>query len=427
MWLAFEQVEGSKCERGSALTWIVLMTELTFAILKYSFLLLLWIFVWLAMRGLHNDVTTERSHRAKRRGRAGARQAQPQVLVGGSGPSLMQNSGTPADQAQSALADQNNLAGEAFSGSEQASSDLAHPASRAPSGEQISDDADATSAGTEMGFATETPAPAPENAYSPASTPESAQNASIAQNNIPTQAVAQPSPASQASQPSMSPSSTPTDDPFAPSAPSTPAPAPEFAHSTNDALSSSSSVPSTIPSPSSAPTDASASASEPVAPPEPVRRPLSGTSVPVPIQKRRDILDSLPDLPLNPGQDNASESADLATLVAGVTSEKRERTNTALPVPTMLTIIDGPRSGTTVDLEGPAITLGRANDNTVVLRDEYVSGHHCQLVPDAHGQWRLEDLGSTNGTYVNESRLHAPTVIPVGTPVRIGATTFTLR
>lgn len=331
------------------------MTELTFAILKYSFLALLWIFVWLAVRGLHNDVKAGLSrHGGHRRG--SARPAQPQVLVGGSGPSLLDDQGTPADQAQSALVDQSDLAGPSVSGL--ASSALAAaPAGAAPA---VPLAADAS------------PAPAPQAPAAPGA---------MAQNAIPTQAVAQGSPYD------------------AQAAAAAGAPAAGY------------------PSPESLPAE----------PPAPARRPLSGTTDPVSVTDRRDVLGSLPDLPSNPGQDNASESADLASLVAGVASEKRERTNAALPVPTMLTIIDGPRAGSAVTLEGPAVTLGRAGDNTVVLDDEYVSGHHCRLVPDKGGQWRLEDLGSTNGTYVNESRLRSPAVIPVGTPVRIGATTFTLR
>lgn len=367
------------------------MTELTFAILKYSFLALLWIFVWLAVRGLHNDVKAGLSrHGGHRRG--SVRPAQPQVLVGGSGPSLLDDQGTPADQAQSALVDQSDLAGPAVS-------DLAPAAPVAqPGGNGFSG---------QGGFPGNSSAPAPA-----ADIPSARGDQGVLQGQDSLQDA--------------------LDEPDASPASAQQAPAPQDARAQNaiptQAVAQGAAGTSSAPQAGTSPAGVYASPDDiPAEPPAPARRPLSGTTDPVSVDDRRDVLGSLPGLPSNPGQDNASESADLASLVAGVASEKRERTNAVLPVPTMLTIIDGPRAGSAVTLEGPAVTLGRAGDNTVVLDDEYVSGHHCRLVPAKGGQWRLEDLGSTNGTYVNESRLRAPAVIPVGTPVRIGATTFTLR
>ena len=56
------------------------------------------------------------------------------------------------------------------------------------------------------------------------------------------------------------------------------------------------------------------------------------------------------------------------------------------------------------------------------------SSHHARIYPDAaSGQWVIEDLGSTNGTIVNDQRLNVPTILPPRMPVRIGATTFELR
>lgn len=96
--------------------------------------------------------------------------------------------------------------------------------------------------------------------------------------------------------------------------------------------------------------------------------------------------------------------------------------------PTLLVIIDGPLAGTSVQLNAGAITLGRAASNSVVLDDEFVSSHHARVYPDAaSGQWAIEDLGSTNGTVVNQQRISTPTVLAPRVPVRIGATTFELR
>ncbi|KFI68081.1 FHA domain-containing protein FhaB/FipA [Bifidobacterium magnum] len=96
--------------------------------------------------------------------------------------------------------------------------------------------------------------------------------------------------------------------------------------------------------------------------------------------------------------------------------------------PTLLVVIDGPLAGTSVPLTGSTITLGRAPSNTVVLDDEFVSSHHARVYPDpSTGSWAIEDLNSTNGTIVNQQRIAAPTMLPAGVPVRIGATTFELR
>lgn len=96
--------------------------------------------------------------------------------------------------------------------------------------------------------------------------------------------------------------------------------------------------------------------------------------------------------------------------------------------PTLLTIIDGPLAGSSLPLSNGTITLGRSSSNTVVLDDEFVSSQHARVYPDpSSGSWAIEDLGSTNGTIVNQRRITAPTILPARVPVRIGATTFELR
>jgi len=94
--------------------------------------------------------------------------------------------------------------------------------------------------------------------------------------------------------------------------------------------------------------------------------------------------------------------------------------------PKRLVVVDGALSGTTVTLTGDAITIGRADDSTIVLTDDYVSTRHARLVP-ADGQWLLEDLGSTNGTYLDRQRVTSPTPVPLGTPIRVGKTVMELR
>ncbi|MPY59740.1 FHA domain-containing protein FhaB/FipA [Streptomyces spongiae] len=95
--------------------------------------------------------------------------------------------------------------------------------------------------------------------------------------------------------------------------------------------------------------------------------------------------------------------------------------------PSKLVVSEGTLTGTTVTLQGQTITLGRAHDSTIVLDDDYASSRHARIYPDRDGQWIVEDLGSTNGTYLDRNRLTTPTPIPLGAPIRIGKTVIELR
>ncbi|MDX3454078.1 FHA domain-containing protein [Streptomyces sp. ME02-8801-2C] len=95
--------------------------------------------------------------------------------------------------------------------------------------------------------------------------------------------------------------------------------------------------------------------------------------------------------------------------------------------PSKLVVSEGTLTGTTVALQGQTVTLGRAHDSTIVLDDDYASSRHARIYPDRDGQWIVEDLGSTNGTYLDRTRLTTPTPIPLGAPIRIGKTVIELR
>jgi hypothetical protein len=91
-----------------------------------------------------------------------------------------------------------------------------------------------------------------------------------------------------------------------------------------------------------------------------------------------------------------------------------------------LVVTGGALKGTTIDLSEQQITLGRANDATLVLNDDYASNRHARIFPQ-DGQWIVEDLGSTNGTYLDRQKVTRPTPVPAGVPVRIGKTVLELR
>lgn len=95
--------------------------------------------------------------------------------------------------------------------------------------------------------------------------------------------------------------------------------------------------------------------------------------------------------------------------------------------PTRLHVTGGSLTGTSVPLGTQPITLGRAHDSTIVLDDDFASSRHARVFPDPSGQWVVEDLGSTNGTYLDRTKINGPTPVPVGVPIRIGKTVLELR
>ena len=94
--------------------------------------------------------------------------------------------------------------------------------------------------------------------------------------------------------------------------------------------------------------------------------------------------------------------------------------------PQQLLVTAGSLAGTSLGLSDQQITIGRADDATLVLSDDYASTRHARLFPQ-DGQWLVEDLGSTNGTYLDRQKVTQPTPVPIGVPIRIGKTVLELR
>ncbi len=94
--------------------------------------------------------------------------------------------------------------------------------------------------------------------------------------------------------------------------------------------------------------------------------------------------------------------------------------------PQQLLVTAGALAGTSLGLTDQQITIGRADDATLVLSDDYASTRHARLFPQ-DGQWLVEDLGSTNGTYLDRQKVTQPTPVPIGVPIRIGKTVLELR
>ncbi|WP_326548741.1 FHA domain-containing protein [Mycolicibacterium sp. ND9-15] len=91
-----------------------------------------------------------------------------------------------------------------------------------------------------------------------------------------------------------------------------------------------------------------------------------------------------------------------------------------------LVVIEGALAGTRITLGSQPVLIGRADDSTLVLTDDYASTRHARLSPRGP-EWYVEDLGSTNGTYLDRAKVTTAVRVPMGTPVRIGKTVIELR
>ncbi len=99
----------------------------------------------------------------------------------------------------------------------------------------------------------------------------------------------------------------------------------------------------------------------------------------------------------------------------------------AAPVtPRRLVVTSGPLRGTTVPLGTAAVLIGRAPSCTLVLDDDYSSQRHARIYAE-NGQWYVEDLGSTNGTFVGQDRVTEPTAVGPGSQLRVGQSTLELQ
>ena len=114
-----------------------------------------------------------------------------------------------------------------------------------------------------------------------------------------------------------------------------------------------------------------------------------------------------------------------ASLVAtaGPTAKMSRKVEKRLP--TTLKVTHGRQAGLTVPLAG-GVLIGRSPDCQLLLEDDYVSTKHARIVVTATG-YQVEDLGSTNGTFVNNQRVSAPTAFGPGDTLRIGRTLMSVE
>jgi pSer/pThr/pTyr-binding forkhead associated (FHA) protein len=93
--------------------------------------------------------------------------------------------------------------------------------------------------------------------------------------------------------------------------------------------------------------------------------------------------------------------------------------------PGSVTIADGPQAGVGATLGEEPVVIGRGSDCQILLDDDYSSTRHARLF-QSEGEWWVEDLGSTNGTYLDGQRVTRPVPAEIGGSIRIGRTTLNI-
>lgn len=123
----------------------------------------------------------------------------------------------------------------------------------------------------------------------------------------------------------------------------------------------------------------------------------------------------IPAAPLN----NTPETSDALPVIDAPASDLQI-------IPSKLLLTAGPRKGQELRLDRREVTIGRADNADLVIQDEFASTHHAKLVL-MNGEWLIQDLNSTNGTFVNGKRVGTPMVVKANVPVQIGNSVFELR
>ncbi|MBW8871687.1 MAG: FHA domain-containing protein [Leifsonia sp.] len=119
------------------------------------------------------------------------------------------------------------------------------------------------------------------------------------------------------------------------------------------------------------------------------------------------------------------KAAPVSTLPSGA-NRAGGHTNASVQSARRLVITSGARAGTELPLGRDPITIGRSGESNLVIRDDYTSTHHARLLL-WNDEWMIQDLDSTNGTFLDGRRVTVPTQVPLDTPIKIGTTTFELR
>jgi hypothetical protein len=129
-----------------------------------------------------------------------------------------------------------------------------------------------------------------------------------------------------------------------------------------------------------------------------------------------------------PGQSSSSAAAPPAPRpsAAPAAQQRPPAAPTSEGAATRLVITKGAKAGLEMPLGDGPLTIGRSQESNLVIRDDYTSTHHARLML-WNGRWVVQDLDSTNGTFLAGERVTVPTPVPTGATVTIGQTSFELR
>ena len=116
------------------------------------------------------------------------------------------------------------------------------------------------------------------------------------------------------------------------------------------------------------------------------------------------------------------------TVEPSPTGRKARKSGGAVPVPTgpSAVVVHPPEGKARTVKIGPSMTIGRAPECELLIDDTYASSQHARIF-GKNGTWYVEDLGSTNGTFVNDQKLAAPAMVQPGDKIRVGTTVLELR
>jgi pSer/pThr/pTyr-binding forkhead associated (FHA) protein len=119
------------------------------------------------------------------------------------------------------------------------------------------------------------------------------------------------------------------------------------------------------------------------------------------------------------------DSRAMATPIATANNRPAKTSKKKRGAPGSVTIADGPQAGVGAPLGEEPVVIGRGSDCQILLDDDYSSTRHARLF-QSEGEWWVEDLGSTNGTYLDGQRVTRPVPAEIGGSIRIGRTTLNI-